>query len=130
MIIKREYKLSPIEFVKFQLNEIINSTVDYLSSTDITLLSYIFWYKDDATDALVRDRIFTNPASVTNSITRLSKQGYLLKEEKPKTGQKGKSGYRVFLNPKIEIITENFTQVTILTIDTESKDVYHKYFKK
>lgn len=122
--IKREYKLSPIEFYRFQLNNIINGGLPTLSQTDITILAYIYIHGIDSQHLLLTDRIFTHPKSVTNAISSLIQRGYIIKTQI----EKGRN--TLTLNPNIKLLSEDFIQISIVTLDPNSEEVYHKYYRK
>lgn len=116
---KREYDLSPVEFYKFQLNQIINHTVQVVTTTDITLVAYLHVYGESFQDQLLQDRIFINPISIKNAISKLVKLGFLVKENK-----------QIKINPAIILVEEDFVQINIVRKDPSKTEVYHKYYKK
>lgn len=128
---KREYKLSKIEFIKFQLNQIINHQLTVLHDTDITILAYIYMYGLEATDKILEHRILTSPMSVSNYLSRLTKAGYIVKTPKTQAEHKGHKGYSdLSLSPNLLIIEEDFIQIDIVSLDKESDEVYHRHYQK
>lgn len=115
----REYRLPPIEFVKFQLYQAINFPIPVLNETNITILAYIYYYGPEAKRKIVEDRILTSNNSCVNYIGTLITQNYLQRVN----GE-------VILNPKILIQNEDFIQVNVVRIDTSKDEVYHPYYKK
>jgi len=128
-VLKRSYTLSSIEFYKFQLNQIINSKVNQLNDTDLTILAYIHIFGKNSTEVILRDRILTNLNSVRNYISRLTKRGYLHKvyEDDP---SKKHSYTDIILNPKIKLLSQNYVQVSVVQLDPESDEVYHVNYRK
>lgn len=116
---RRTYTLSPVEFIKFQLNQAINFPIPNLNETDITILAYIYLYKLDAKDKIVKDRILTSITSCHNYFVKLKHMQYILKTEE---------GY--VLNPQLKIIDESFIQINDVNLDLSNSNVNHPYFKK
>lgn len=128
---RRDYKLPRIEFVKFQLDQTINHTQKILNDTEITILSYIYCYGMDANDKIYKDRILTNMNSVINYVSKLTRAGYLIKEPAIESTGVGKKGYsNIYLNPNLRITDEDFIQVSVVTLDHESDEVFHPHFRK
>lgn len=117
--VKRKYELSPVEFYRRQLEEIINYKYKILTHTDITLMAYIKVYSKDYEINLMRDRIFTNPLSIKNTVSKLKKGGFILKE-----------GDSYILNTKILLQDEDFVQMTTFVRNDSLTEVYHKYYQK
>ena len=117
-VVKRSYELSPVEFYRYQLEEIINFKYKRLTHTDITLMAYLKVFDKDYENSLMRDRIFTNPLSIKNTVSKLKKAGYLIK------------GDALTLNPKISLQNEDFVQVTTFTRNDSLTEVFHKYYQK
>lgn len=118
-ILKKEYHLPPIEFVKFQLNNIINFPIPVLNDTNITILAYIYYHGPDAKRKIVEDRILTSNNSCINYIGTLTAQRYLIRTDNG-----------VELNPRLFIQDADYIQVNVVKIDTTSNEVYHPYYKK
>lgn len=116
--VKREHTLSPVEFYRCQLEEIINFPVRKLTHTDVTLMAYVKVFKDDYLNRLMEDRIFTNPASIKNTVSKLTKSKVLFKDN------------GLHLNPKIALQDEDFVQMTVYKRDESKQEVYHKYYQK
>lgn len=128
---RRDYKLPRIEFVKFQLDQTINHTQKILNDTEITILSYIYCYGMDANDKIYKDRILTNMNSVINYVSKLTRAGYLIKEPALESTTVGKKGYsNIYLHPNLKITDEDFIQVSVVTLDHESDEVFHPHFRK
>ena len=117
-VFKRTYCLPKIEFIKFQLNQSINVPILVLNDTNLTILAYIYVYGKDAKSMIVGHRILTNVNSCVNYFSQLKAQGYIIQEDKV-----------YYLNPKIYICTENYTQITQVEIDHTKNEVYHVYYK-
>lgn len=127
----RSYKLPKIEFIKCQLDQIINFEQTILNQTEITVLAYVYCFGIDAKDKLFQDRILTNAGSVPNYISRLTRLGYLVKEENSEATHRGKKGYSdIYINPDFKILDENFIQVSVIEIDPDSDMVYHPNFRR
>lgn len=125
-ILKRTYTLSPIEFYRFQLDQIINSKYDILNSTQITILAYIKVYGLKASDMILKDRILTSYNSVKNYFTWLNSKGYIFKEQ----GEKKNTYINIGVNPKIKLEDSDFVQLTEIKLNAESEEVYHPNFRK
>ena len=127
----KEYKLSKIEFIKFQLHGIINHSIPILNATELLTLAYIHVYNVDAPQKLLEDRIFTNSNSVTNYISKLTRSGYVMKETDEESKGVGKKPYSsIYLNPNIKIEEEDFIQVLSVKVDDTSQVVHHPYYRK
>ena len=128
---KREYNLPKIEFIKFQLDQTINHTQNLLNSTEITILAYVYCYGIEAKDKLFQDRILTNLNSIINYLSKLTVRGYLIKEPAKEAEHIGNKGYSsIKLNPNLMITDENFIQVSVVQLDSNSDEVYHPHFRK
>lgn len=127
----KEYKLSKIEFIKFQLHGIINHSIPVLNDTELLTLAYIHLYNIEAPRKLLEDRIFTNSNSITNYISKLTRFGYVLKEKDEESKGVGKKPYgKIFLNPQINLEEEDFIQVLHIKLDETSEVVHHPYYRK
>lgn len=133
----REYTLPKIEFIKFQLDQIINFKNNILNQTEITVLAYVYLYGVNAQNKILEDRILTNVNSIINYISRLNIQGYIIKErlqeELIEEGDKkpGKKPYTSLkLNSQITIVEEDYIQISNVKLDTDSDQVYHPNFRK
>ncbi len=124
---KREYSLSPIEFIKYQLNQSINFPEPVLNETDITILAYVHAYSGQAKGQILKDRILTSPNSFVNYISKLKNMGYLLKTDEKVNPRNPKPPQ---LNPNLLIVGESFIQVTIVKLDPSNAQVYHPYYQK
>lgn len=118
MILKKEYKLSPVEFIKFQLNMSINVPEPVLNETDITVLSYIYLYGAEAKNEIFKHKILTSMNSCYNYFSRLKNMGYLVKLEE---------GY--FLNPEIIIVNDSFIMACSVSLNSADNTVFHPYYK-
>lgn len=124
--LKREYSLSPIEFIKYQLNQAINIPAPKLNETDITILAYVHHYKDKAKDKVLEDRILTSPNSYINYVSKLKGMGYITKEEKTNP----KSPAVPIINPLLRLEEEDFITLVIVRKDPNKNEVYHPYYKQ
>jgi len=128
---KRDYRLSKTEFIKFQLDQTINHSTNLLNQTEITVLAYVYIHGVNAAQELLKDRILTNSTSIINYISRLTRAGYLIKEPKLEADHRGKKGYSdISINPDIVISEDGFIQVSVVTLDPDSDQVYHPNFRK
>jgi DNA-binding MarR family transcriptional regulator len=129
---KREYRLSKVEFIKFQLDQSINHTSTKLTNTDLIILTYVYLYNLDCHKRLLEDRILTNPNSVINYLAKLTRAGYIVKEEDTTdVKHRGKRAYSsIKLNPSIMLTEEDFIQVSVVTLDESSDKVYHPNFRR
>ena len=116
--VKREYNLSPVEFYRCQLEEIINFPVKKLTHTDVTLMAYVKVHGANYLTTLMEDRIFTNPLSVKNTVSKLTRAKVLIKDN------------GLHINPKIILQEEDFVQMTVFKKDENLTQVYHKYYQK
>lgn len=127
----RTFSLSKIEFIKYQLDKIINHSINKLNQTEITVIAYVYIYGVDAQQKLLDDRILTNINSVINYIARLTKSGFLIKEREGAEKKPGKKAYTsLTINPQIEIYDTDFIEVSMVKLDNDSDLVYHPYFRK
>lgn len=117
-VVKREHTLSPVEFYRCQLEQIINFPVKKLTHTDVTLMAYVKVHGANYLTCLMDDRIFTNPLSIKNTVSKLTRAKVLIKD----------NGLQ--LNPKIVLQEEDFVQMTVFKKDENLKEVYHKYYQK
>ncbi len=117
-VYKKEYSLSPVEFIKLQLYFLINVPVPILNETDITVLAYVHVYKEQARDKIFRDRILTSINSCYNYFSKLKSMNYLEKKE----------DYFV-LNPQMVIEDENFVQIFDIKKDESKSNVNHPYYQ-
>ena len=125
MIYQREFNLSPIEFIKFQLYNSINLPSPILNETDVTVLAYIHLYGNNAKKKIVEHRIFTNVNSFTNYVSRLRSMEYV--EPDPTQGR-SKERKPLRLNPNIVILDHSHILVTKINLDPTSDKVNHPYF--
>lgn len=123
MIYQREFNLSPVEFIKFQLYNAINLPNPILNESDITVLAYIHVYGAEAKKKIVEHRIFTNINSFSNYVTRLRSMGYIDSTEE---------GRRKLLrlNPDIVLVKESYILISNINLDKTSTKVVHPYFKE
>lgn len=126
MIYQREFNLSPIEFVKFQLYNSINLPSPILNETDVTVLAYIHLYGNEAKKKIVEHRIFTNVNSFTNYVSRLRAMGYV--EPDPTQGR-SKERKPLRLNPDIILVDHSHILLSKINLDPSSNKVNHPYFK-
>ena len=126
MIYQREFKLSPVEFVKFQLYNSINLPIPILNETDITVLAYIHLYGNDSKKKIVDHRIFTSVSSFTNYVSRLRSMGYI--EADPTKGR-SKERKPLRLNPNLVIVPNDHILLSKVHLDTNSDKVNHPYYK-
>lgn len=130
----RTFNLSKIEFIKYQLDKIINHSINILNQTEITVLAYVYIYGVSAQQKLLEDRILTNVNSVINYIARLTKSGFLIKEREETEELEKKPGKKAYtsltLNSKIEIYDTDFIEVSMVKLDNNSDTVYHPHFRK
>jgi len=124
--LKQELSLSPIEFIKFQLNQAINTPASVLNDTDITILAYVYLYGKDAKITCLKHQILTSSNSFINYISKLKNLGYLERQE-------GKINPRNPIPPKlnknIQISDNSFILVSIIHKDDQNVKVYHPYHK-
>lgn len=125
MIYQREFNLSPIEFIKFQLYNSINLPRPVLNESDVTVLAYIHLYGNDAKRKIVEHRIFTNVNSFTNYVSRLRSMGYV--EPDPTQGR-SKDRQPLKLNPDIILVDTSHVLLTKINLDKNSNQVNHPYF--
>jgi hypothetical protein len=118
-ILKREYSLSRIESIKWQLNTAINRPLQVLNDTQLIVLTYIHVYGMDTKKKLVDHRIVTNPNSGANYISMLVKYGYATRED-------GKLG----INPNLKIVEGDFIELNVIKSDEKNLDVEHPYYKR
>ena len=116
--VKRENSYSPAEFYRRQLEEIINFKNRILTESDVTLMAYLKVHEYNYSSALLKDRIFTNASSIKNTVAKLTKLGFLVKDDGLK------------INPKIKLQEEDFVLISIYKVDTTQEEVYHKYYRK
>lgn len=117
----KEFVLPPIEFIKYQLNFIINVPIYVLNDTNLTVLAYVYMYGSKAKNKIVSDRILMSFNSCVNYMSTLKRQGYLIADPENKTG--------FVLNPKLKILDEDYTQLIIVRKDQTTNEVYHRHFK-
>lgn len=125
-IYQREFKLSPIEFVKFQLYNSINLPTPLLNETDVTVLAYIYLYGNAAKKKIIDHRILTNVNSFTNYVSRLRSMDYI---EPDNVKGRSKDRKPLKLNPNIIIVNESHVQITKIELDNTSSKVNHPYYK-
>lgn len=118
-ILKREYSLSRIESIKWQLNTAINRPLPVLNDTQLIVLSYIHVYGADTKKKLVDHRIVTNPNSGANYISMLIKYGYAKRED----GE-------LLINPNLKVVEGDFMELNIIKSDEKNFDVEHPYYKR
>ena len=121
----KKLTLSPVEFVKFQLNQAINVPVKMLNDTDITVLAYVQVYGKQAKYKCLKEQVLTAENSFINYISKLRGMGYIQKS-KPKGDPLAGTP---MLNPDILILDQDFILVTIISKDPENVKVYHPYHK-
>jgi hypothetical protein len=121
----KKLTLSPIEFVKFQLNQVINVPVKMLNDTDITVLAYVHVYGKQSKYKCLKEQVLTAENSFINYISKLRGMGYIQKS-KPKGDPL--AGVPM-LNPDILILNEDFILMTVITKDPDNVKVYHPYHK-
>lgn len=115
----KEYRLPPIEFIKFQLNQAINVPIPLLNETNLTILAYVYYYGPEAKKKIVEERILSSTNSCINYFGTLIAQGYLIRDET-----------EVKLNPKILIQDADYIQINVVKLDNTKYEVYHPYYKK
>lgn len=116
LVFKREYSLGKVEFIKYQLNQSINVPEPTLNETYLTVLAYIYVYKEQAKDRLLQDKILTSMNSIVNYIGFLKKLSYIDPVTK-------------LLNPKIMLAESDFVIINTVKLDTTNEKVYHPYYK-
>lgn len=124
---KREYSLSPIEFVKYQLNQSINFPEPVLNETDITILAYVYAYGGGAKKQILKDRILTSPNSFVNYISKLKNMNYILRVDEKVNPRNPRPPQ---LNPNLIILKESYIQINIIKLDPSNAEVFHPYYQK
>jgi hypothetical protein len=121
----KNLSLSPIEFVKFQLNQAINVPVKFLNDTDITVLAYVHVYGKNAKVKCLKEQILTAENSFINYISKLRGMGFIQKSAPKHTPNAGIP----LLNPDLLILNEDFILVTVIKKDPNNAKVYNPYHK-
>ena len=116
--LKKEEIISPVEFYKRQLEEIL-SNQDNINDTKLYLLSYIKVYGQEYKKEVLASRICTSMDSINNyeSVLRSYNliQGYW-----PDT----------VINPEIKLQNSDYIYITYVKMDQSLNDVKHKIYKK
>lgn len=113
----RKYEVSPVEFYKKQLEEIL-ARVPNINETKLYLLAYIKTYGEDYKEHVLKSRICTSLESVSNFESSLRKMNLL-------------HGYwpEAKLNPEIQLIdTDHLILAVFKKIDTD--EINHRNYQR
>lgn len=109
--------ISPVEFYRRQLVEILAN--EDISETKIYILAFIKVYGSDYKKHLLESRLCTSLDSIKNYESNLRRCNFI-------------SGYHpdIKLNPNIQLQDTNYVLFTFVQIDSNTKDIGHKNYKK
>lgn len=114
-LFKREYKVSPVEFYRKQLESICPD----VKNTKLTILAYLYHYGyQEALKKILEDGIVISLSSLYNFISALRKEGLIIGYEED-----------IQLVPEIKLCDDNHVIILTLTKDSSKHEVGHKHFR-